>query len=109
MRHVIFVIALIGIMSTAHAAPFCPRDTVVWINQNTGVYHLPGDRWYGQTKHGAYVCEKQAIAEGDKKSGARGVRHRSLNPKKVASHDVSHSIETQVNDAKPSDNVENPF
>jgi len=44
----------------------CPADTVVWVNTKTGVYHLKGERWYGATKQGAYVCRKDADAEGDR-------------------------------------------
>lgn len=44
----------------------CPRDTVVWLNIPSGVYHYKGERWYGRTKHGAYACEKEAIAAGDR-------------------------------------------
>jgi hypothetical protein len=44
----------------------CHSDTVVWLNTNSGVYHFQGERWYGRTKHGAYVCEKDADAAGDR-------------------------------------------
>ncbi len=44
----------------------CGRDTVVWLNTESGVYHFAGERWYGHTKAGAYVCEKQADAAGDR-------------------------------------------
>ena len=43
-------------------------DTVVWVNQQTHVYHLQGERWYGNTKHGAYECRKDADAEGDRET-----------------------------------------
>lgn len=46
----------------------CPRDVVVWLNVPSGIYHYKGERWYGRTKHGAYVCEKEAIAAGDRAS-----------------------------------------
>ena len=110
-----FIIAIVVLRpGAAYAAenlprPSCPGDTVIWLNQNTGVYHVPGDRWYGRTKHGAYECERQAIAEGDKKSGVRGARHKSRNLRKAAPTDAPHSITAQVDDAKPADNVENPF
>ncbi len=46
------------------AQKHCPNDTVVWLNTNSGIYHLKGERWYGRTIHGAYVCEKEADAAG---------------------------------------------
>jgi hypothetical protein len=50
----------------AAAQAHCPRDTVVWLNIPTGIYHEKGMRWYGRTKHGAYVCRKEADAAGDR-------------------------------------------
>jgi hypothetical protein len=48
------------------AQQHCPRDTVVWLNTNSGIYHEKGMRWYGNTRHGAYVCRKEADAAGDR-------------------------------------------
>jgi hypothetical protein len=48
------------------AQQHCPEDTIVWVNTKTGVYHLKGERWYGATKDGAYVCRKEADGEGDR-------------------------------------------
>ena len=39
------------------ARKHCPHDEVVWLNTNSGIWHEKGMRWYGRTKHGAYVCE----------------------------------------------------
>jgi hypothetical protein len=50
----------------AQAKQHCPTDTVVWLNIPTRVYHFKGMRWYGNTKSGAYVCRKEADAEGDR-------------------------------------------
>jgi hypothetical protein len=52
--------------SEQEAKRHCPKDTVVWLNTKTRVYHLKGERWYGATKMGAYICRKEANAEGDR-------------------------------------------
>jgi hypothetical protein len=44
----------------------CPTDTVVWLNLPTGIYHYKGQHWYGNTKSGAYVCQKEADQAGDR-------------------------------------------
>lgn len=38
----------------------------VWVNTNSGVYHCPGTRWYGDTKEGEYMTQAQAVAEGNR-------------------------------------------
>ena len=50
------------------AQQHCPNDVVVWLNLPTGIYHLKGERWYGRTNNGAYVCEKEADAAGDRET-----------------------------------------
>jgi len=50
----------------AAAQAHCPKDQVVWLNTKSGIYHEKGMRWYGKTKHGAYVCRKEADAAGDR-------------------------------------------
>ncbi len=36
----------------------------VWVNTDSKVYHCPGTRWYGTTKHGEYLSESQAVLQG---------------------------------------------
>jgi hypothetical protein len=48
------------------AKQHCPTDTVVWLNLKSGIYHYKGQRWYGNTKSGAYVCQKEADQAGDR-------------------------------------------
>ncbi len=48
------------------AQQHCPSDTVVWLNLPTGIYHFKGQRWYGNTKSGAYVCAQEADKAGDR-------------------------------------------
>ena len=43
----------------------------VWVNTKSGVYHCPGTRWYGATKSGEYMSEKQARAAGDRPAYGR--------------------------------------
>ncbi len=52
--------------SESAAQRHCPRDEVVWLNTNSGIYHEKGMRWYGNTKSGAYVCRKEADSAGDR-------------------------------------------
>jgi hypothetical protein len=40
----------------------CPTDTVVWANTRSEIYHFQGTPAYGNTKAGAYMCEKAALA-----------------------------------------------
>ena len=51
----------------------CPSDTVVWVNTKSRVYHFAGTSNYGNTKHGAYMCEGDAKASGDR--AAENERH----------------------------------
>ena len=63
-------IALEQFQSEAAAQAHCPSDVVVWLNFPTMIYHYKGQRWYGKTKHGAYVCKKEAGT-----AGARATRN----------------------------------
>jgi hypothetical protein len=56
--------ALDQFQTEAEAQQHCPKDTVVWLNLPTMIWHYKGQRWYGNTKHGAYVCQKEAAAIG---------------------------------------------
>jgi hypothetical protein len=81
-RHLLSALALIGFLlptpgtalsptapltnfpSEAQAHQHCPGDMVVWLNLPTGIYHSKGQRWYGLTKSGAYVCRTEANQAG---------------------------------------------
>jgi hypothetical protein len=51
----------------------CPSDTVVWANLSSKIYHFTGNKDYGHTKKGAYMCEKDATTAGF--HAAKGEKH----------------------------------
>ncbi|ARN83750.1 hypothetical protein B1812_17310 [Methylocystis bryophila] len=48
------------------AKSHCPTDTVVWANFPSKSYSFYGERRYGATRRGAYMCEGDAISGGMK-------------------------------------------
>jgi len=51
--------------TVAAAQASCPADTVVWSTfSRSKSFHLAASRYFGKTKHGAFVCEKVALAAG---------------------------------------------
>jgi hypothetical protein len=84
MRHFLFTVAALVICTPPFAQPtavvaqfptaqiaqsHCPKDTVVWLNLPRMIWHYKGQRWYGRTKNGAYVCQKEAAASGARSTG----------------------------------------
>jgi hypothetical protein len=48
----------------AEAKGHCPLDTVVWVNLKSRIYHFSGTHNYGNTKSGAYMCERETASAG---------------------------------------------
>lgn len=46
------------------AQAHCAGDSVVWVNLRSKAYHLKGTKFFGNTKSGAYMCEKDATSGG---------------------------------------------
>ncbi len=55
----------------------CPGAVVVWVNTQSGIYHFAGTKSYGNTKQGAYMCEAEATAAGDRASRRRSTHEAS--------------------------------
>ena len=43
----------------------------VWVNTPTHVYHCPGARWYGTTKTGVYMTQKEAQDKGNRPANGK--------------------------------------
>ena len=48
----------------AEAKTACAGDTVVWHATGSKVFHTAKSKYFGKTKHGAFACEKAAMAKG---------------------------------------------
>jgi len=46
-------------------------DARVWVNTNSSVYHCPGSHWYGATKQGGYMTQRQAQQAGNRPAYGR--------------------------------------
>ena len=54
---------------------------VVWANPARKNYHMAGDPYYGRTRHGQYMCEETATAQGYHPAGMphhRGAKSNSM-------------------------------
>ena len=51
-------------MATVPAGMDCGGTQPVWVNERSHVFHLAGDPYYGRTKHGKYMCERDAAKAG---------------------------------------------
>jgi hypothetical protein len=73
---IVAALALSGLpvqAQTSATKPTCAAgDVVVWENTSSKAYHLPGDKYYGKTKHGAYACRSAADTAGFHLAGAKG-------------------------------------
>jgi hypothetical protein len=57
------------------AKAHCPGDAIVWANLGSSkAYHASGDRYYGKTRHGAYMCQKEADQAGFHAAGHRATK-----------------------------------
>jgi hypothetical protein len=55
------------------AQQHCPGDDVVWADAVLRSYNVKGERWYGRTKSGAYLCLRDAERAGYRARRAAGV------------------------------------
>ena len=46
------------------AQTHCPKDIVVWLDPQSGLYYLKGHGSYGRSNAGRYACRTEADAAG---------------------------------------------
>jgi hypothetical protein len=60
----------LGIAQTPNHTPpagmTCSGDKLVWVNTRSHIYHFQGERYFGSTKEGKFICERDADKEGDR-------------------------------------------
>jgi hypothetical protein len=52
-----------GYKTEAEAKTACGMGAVVWHATGSKAYHTAKSKYFGKTKHGAYVCEKAAMED----------------------------------------------
>lgn len=58
----------------------CPADAIVWVNlSGSKAYHPSGDRYYGKTKHGTFMCQKDADQSGFHAASSRAGKTATKN------------------------------
>lgn len=64
--------------SEAAAKQACGSETVVWVNTGgSKAWHVSGDKYFGHTKHGAYMCEQAARQAGYHPAGEAAHGHHA--------------------------------
>lgn len=53
-----------AMLAASPSSLHCGTQAPVWANERTKVYHRQGDRLYGHTRHGGYICEQDAVRAG---------------------------------------------
>jgi hypothetical protein len=51
---------------TPPAGMTCQGDRIVWVNIPSHIYHFEGERYFGSTKNGKFMCQQAADKEGDR-------------------------------------------
>lgn len=54
---------LIGYQTLSAAKLACGGGVVVWHARGSKVFHMSSSRYFGKTKHGAYMCRKTALTD----------------------------------------------
>jgi hypothetical protein len=55
---------LVAFRTEQQAQEHCPDDTVVWVDPQSGGYHLKGAASYGRASAGRYACRGEAKGAG---------------------------------------------
>lgn len=64
------------------AAKTPPKKGMVWVNTESKIYHVEGDRWYGKTKNGEWMTESEALKMGARASKEGGSKEKDKEKEK---------------------------
>ncbi len=74
----VFAAAVPAFAQSSTTLPSCSAgDPVVWVNTASKVYHMKGDRYYGNTKAGNYQCKSDADKAGNRQAMVSPVGSKS--------------------------------
>ena len=55
---------LVAFRTEEQAQTHCPKDTVVWVDPQSGMYYFKGNTAYGRSGSGRYACRSEAELAG---------------------------------------------
>src|SRR5438034_8092564 len=109
MRRILCIVLLAGALLACTPAAPVPSQSLavantqntgnpsvkVWVNTSSGVYHCPGTRWYGNTKRGAYMTQKEAQEKGFRPAYNRVCASGEQSATPPASHQTQGDTQTR--------------
>ena len=85
----------------AQAKARCPTDTVVWANLRSKIYHFSGNKNYGNTKSGAYMCSAIPPQRASGPQKMRRIRRHSAAPMEALRVGDGRPLLSRCADAPP--------
>lgn len=83
-------------MSSMHMPKCAAGNPIVWVNTGSNTYFMKGERYYGKTKAGSYVCRSSAMAMHAHHAmmGGNGMMHGTMKSGSMSSGMSSGSMKS---------------
>lgn len=81
-------------MNSMHMPKCAAGNPVVWVNTGSNTYFMKGERYYGKTKSGSFVCRNSAMAMHAHRAmmGGKGMMHDTMKSGSMSSGMSSGSM-----------------